>query len=113
MAYYFECDTRNIWDGKEVVESVDMDIFLEFLQDYHEEKWEKNSWDQIQMRCWVEEAPDTWGNINYRRKCARAYKRYVENAFHQCFFSGKNYDISQKRPMYKAYSYFIKANYNQ
>lgn len=115
MSYYFECETRNIGNGAtracdyEVVETVDMDIFLEFLCDYHQEKWEKNAWRAVSQCEWVK-LP--LGNLKWRRERVRAYKRYVENAFQQCFFSGKNYNISQKRPMYKAYEYFIKAYYN-
>ena len=106
MSYYFECETRNIYDGRDVVETVDMDIFLEFLEDYHEEKWKKQGWSHISQVEWVK-LP--MGSLEWRRKCVRAYKRYVENAFDACF-SNKNYG---KSPIYKAYCYFIKANYNQ
>ena len=110
MSYYFECETRNIGNGAaracdyEVVETVDMDIFLEFLEDYHEKKWKNNSWHLVQMCKW--KGTDViWGEP----KRIRAYKRYVEHAWDTCF-SNENYG---KSPIYKAYSYFIAANYNQ
>ena len=111
MAYYFECETRNIYDGKEVVETVDMDIFLEFLEDYHEEKWKEQAWYAVSQCVWIEIPV---GDIKWRRGRVRAYKRYVEHAFDTCFAKKcKKYAGGEIRsPMYKAYCYFIKANYN-
>lgn len=115
MSYYFECETRNIGNGAtrpcdyEVIETVDMDIFLEFLMDYHEEKWRKNSWEAVMDKEWIN-VP--LGDLSWRRARIRAFKRYVEHAFDSCFHK-KCKVFGTRSPMYKAYSYFIKANYNQ
>lgn len=99
MSYYFECQVRRLWNNRTIIEKVDMDIFLEFLQDYHEEKWEKNNWEHIQMVDWIK-LP--LGSIEWRRKEIKKYKRYVEFQFEQ---------LIKKKELYKAYKYYCKSEH--
>lgn len=96
--YYFECETRKWYENGEVEETIDMDIFLEFLEQYHAEKWKANNWQQVQLKKW--KGTDViWGEPTRIRK----YKRYVENAYDM---------LCGKKELYRAYHFYLDAYYN-